>query len=667
MSDLQFRAFSVSPDQARAILATDNPVPMFDFERGEFVPEVLAADGMRVRGGAKQVPMLDTHSKASLDDVLGSVRDISVQRYDIQGTPVFDEGDRGAAAKRKVEGGHITDLSVGYTVSRAHTKYAAAGSVVEHDGKTYEGPVNVRTQWEMYEVSLVPVGADAAAKMRGYLSLADAREKLGQLQREKATESQSAESGTTGELSGVASSGEGSPVAGETKTRTAKGETKRAKSKPILKMDSELNEAELAVQRERAQADARKDEVRRMDCIRDLGRQLGEKQGDPDFGNKWARDQIDKGTELAVARQAFDVIKDFKRQPLDQDAERAERTLDVPKKDIEKYSLTKAIVELAERGHVSGLEGELSQEIAGRISKKPNGFFLPSYDLPMQREQRNSPYDADTNDTTLVGTDHRPDMFIDILRNRMVATQLGVRMIGGLVGNVSIPTRATGVTAGWVAEGSLLSELGGTFGAKTATPHELGGFTAYSKKLLTQALPDVDMLVRDDLLQSIAIEKDKAILEGSGSGAIPSGIVTEATGSVTFSGGPSWDEIVDFETQVATANADVGSMAYVGNSVVRGDLKGRVRFSSTDSVTMWRDNDTINGYPAVMTNNLSGNKVLFGNFDDVLCLDWDGIDIVADPYSAAAARQIKVTIFISTDVVVRHAGSFCVSNDIEAA
>src|SRR3546814_1336056 len=72
-----------------------------------------------------------------------------------------------------------------------------------------------------------------------------------------------------------------------------------------------------------------------------------------------------------------------------------------------------------------------------------------------------------TSAADLVGTDHRADQYIGPLRDSLLVKNLGVRTLSGLVGNVSIPKAGTGLSAGWVPEGTALSESNMTFDAVT--------------------------------------------------------------------------------------------------------------------------------------------------------------------------------------------------------
>lgn len=171
--DLTERAFclrSESADDAtrsvEAVIATDQPVTVYDYRTGEIVDEILRMDGASI---PDRVPMLACHSRYSLDAIFGSARNITVGKHEATGRLHFAEGDPDAErAWQKVRGGHIRDVSAGYR-SIKYTDIRPGQSAVV-GGKTYTArgrTLRVTTQWELREVSLVPIGADSRSKIRG--------------------------------------------------------------------------------------------------------------------------------------------------------------------------------------------------------------------------------------------------------------------------------------------------------------------------------------------------------------------------------------------------------------------------------------------------------------------------------------------------------------------
>ena len=277
----------------------------------------------------------------------------------------------------------------------------------------------------------------------------------------------------------------------------------------------------------------------------------------------------------------------------------------------------------------------------------------------------------------LVATDLLAASFIELLRNRMVLGGLGVTVLDGLVGNIAIPSMTAGASTYWVAEATAVTESQATFGQVTLTPKTVGMFTDYSRKTLLQTTPAIEGLVRMDLAAGIAHELDRVGLAGSGSGAEPTGVInTAGVGSVaggTNGAAPTYAHMVELEEDVAVANADMGSLAYVTNAKMRAQLKLTQVFSSTNGQPVWQGNE-VNGYRAVATNAMpstltkgtsSGvcSAIAYGNWADLMMGMWGGLDLILDPYALATAGGRRIVALQDVDVKVRRAASFSVMLD----
>ncbi len=154
----------------RFVATVERPVTVWDWDQWDFVDEVLVRDGM-VLPAAGQVPLLDTHSRATVSDVLGSAADFADCEVEgMAGTDCrvsFSSVTEGQDAATKVREGHVTDVSVGYLVTESY--WVPEGSKQIINGKEFQGPVKVSTRWELRELSLVPIGADNQAKVRSLL------------------------------------------------------------------------------------------------------------------------------------------------------------------------------------------------------------------------------------------------------------------------------------------------------------------------------------------------------------------------------------------------------------------------------------------------------------------------------------------------------------------
>lgn len=144
------------------VLSTQQPVRMYVPEYGE-VGEVLLAKGVQLPHN-KQVPLLDSHSRYSVDDVLGSVREIRVENGQVVARVFFARNSKAQETYEKVRDGHLTDISVGYSAD--DSVYVPAEKRKAINGEEFEGPVLVTKKWSLKESSITPIGADSKAKAR---------------------------------------------------------------------------------------------------------------------------------------------------------------------------------------------------------------------------------------------------------------------------------------------------------------------------------------------------------------------------------------------------------------------------------------------------------------------------------------------------------------------
>jgi hypothetical protein len=157
------------------VVATEEPVMVFDYERYEIIPEILLMSGVEMPK-SRQVPMLDTHSRWDTTSVLGSVRSLKANKGEGQliGRSYFSTAPESEGPWTKVREGHLTDFSVGYKAIRS--EWVPEGETAKIKGNSYDGPVMVRTRWRVKEVSLVPIGADELAKVRSEPTKQNSRE-----------------------------------------------------------------------------------------------------------------------------------------------------------------------------------------------------------------------------------------------------------------------------------------------------------------------------------------------------------------------------------------------------------------------------------------------------------------------------------------------------------
>ena len=319
-------------------------------------------------------------------------------------------------------------------------------------------------------------------------------------------------------------------------------------------------------------------------------------------------------------------------------------------KELNRYSLAKAIMRHAE-GKLDGIELEASQELEKRFGRQPQGFFVPA-DV-FQRDLTAT--DSGDTGSTLVATE-KPEM-IEALKAQPIVAQLGARVLEGLSSNVTIP-KAGVATAAFVGENASSTETTPTIGSISLSPKRVTAYSELSKQLLAQSNFDVENMIRNDLVEAINLKWDAVAIDGGGSDE-PSGILDNSDlNAVTMSGAaPTWAEVVEAEQKVMEDNALGGRLAYVTTPAFMASLKTTEKSSGTGQY-IWQSN-TINGYPAVASNQVTASNLIFGNFENVVLASFGAVDVVSDPYSLALTGMIRVHIGRYVDVGVRHGQGFC--------
>ena len=368
---------------------------------------------------------------------------------------------------------------------------------------------------------------------------------------------------------------------------------------------------------------------------------------------------ISEGKDLAAFRgELLEAIGD---KPLDN------QDIGMERKEVKNFSLMRAIRAMAnptDRKAADAARGEFeaSAEAAKRAGVDAQGLYIPT-DVLRSWGQR----DLNTSDdSAMVAEDYRAGDFIDVLRNASSVMQAGATMLTGLVGDVKIPRKSTASSAAFIStEGGAAAESEPTFGQVTMSPKTLGAFTDITRLMMMQSSLDIEALVRNDLSTALALAIDNGALQGSGTSGNPTGIKnTSGINAPTAfaAANPTFAEVVAMETAVAEDNALMGNLAYILPASMYGALKTTVKDSGSGQFVVEPGN-TINGYRAIVSNQVTAGDLYFGNFSDLLVGMYGGLDITVDPYTNSTSGTVRIVALQTIDVAVRHAVSFAFNND----
>jgi hypothetical protein len=165
------RTLDVESRSVEWVLATEAPVDVYDFSRG-IIPEVLPIGGLT--GVPSKLICLDSHDRFSTKNIVGSVRDLRIERDRLVGRVYFSKVQEGEDCWTKVQEGTLDSGSIGYRIDEV--LYLDEGESQQVHGQTYTGPMRIGKRWSVREFSVCAIGADPQSKARSASPLAREKE-----------------------------------------------------------------------------------------------------------------------------------------------------------------------------------------------------------------------------------------------------------------------------------------------------------------------------------------------------------------------------------------------------------------------------------------------------------------------------------------------------------
>lgn len=321
---------------------------------------------------------------------------------------------------------------------------------------------------------------------------------------------------------------------------------------------------------------------------------------------------------------------------------------------------------------------KLTKELGGGKGRKVQGALIPIGSLT-----RGLVAGTATAGGHAVAENLLAGQFVEILRARNMIMNMGATVFTDLVGDVAIPKQDGTVETYWLGEDEEVTDSDASFGIIRMTPHTVAARTSYSRQFLLQSSIDPEQFVRNDLAKALAGALDRAIINGSGVGDEPLGILnTSGIGAVV--GGdnglaPTYAHVVGLWGQIAADNADAGSVGFLTNTKVVSkllttdvgtdtgkfvieNLPGADGFTKAAGMRCGVSNNV----PSNLTKgNANGvcSAILCGVWSDLMIGMWGGLDIIVDPYSDSKSGKVWVTAFLSVDKAIRNAESFAAMKD----
>ncbi len=342
-------------------------------------------------------------------------------------------------------------------------------------------------------------------------------------------------------------------------------------------------------------------------------------------------------------------------------------------KDIQKYSLLKAIREMAEGKRLTGIEKEMHDEAA-----KENGTWGGVMGLGIsQKVLANKTVTRSTLAAasspvvpTVIGN------FIDAVWAKTVLVPLGAQTLSGLTGNVDLPYFSTKPTVKWDAENDAASDAAAALNKVSLTPKRITNYVPLSKLLLVQEAAGIEEKVWNALISAAAVHLQRGALHGASDG--PTGLIaTSGIGDVvggTNGAAPTLPHVLELISKIELADADMGSLAFVTSPKIKYKLMVTA-IESGHPERVWNilEPTKLVGYNAAVTTLVSdtltkGNQslssaIFFGNWNKFILAQFGAVDLLVDPYTSAKSNIVDLIMNAFYDAAPEHPASFACMKD----
>ena len=190
-------------------------------------------------------------------------------------------------------------------------------------------------------------------------------------------------------------------------------------------------------------------------------------------------------------------------------------------------------------------------------------------------------------------------------------------------------------------------------------------------------------MARNELVTSIAEAVDLALINGSGVGAEPKGILNYNINSITTGNdgeAPSYENLIALCAEIEADNADVSTLQWLTNTRVKSKLMLTPYQASgvEGNFIMKEGATTLLGYKMNVSNQVPSNftkgngsnlsAIILGAWNQIFIGEWGVLEILPNVYGKTyETGGVEIRAIKSMDIVMRHEESFAALTDVITA
>tara|TARA_R110002050_G_scaffold87919_3_gene186008 strand:- start:985 stop:2316 length:1332 start_codon:yes stop_codon:yes gene_type:complete len=352
-----------------------------------------------------------------------------------------------------------------------------------------------------------------------------------------------------------------------------------------------------------------------------------------------------------------------------------------------KFSMSKAISDIVNKGGLEGLEAEMvaegrSELTASGASARGN-ITIPSF-LINGEARANETYSVDDTNgqnqgNKVRGVDHAP--MVEGLRANSVLERMGATVIQA-TGNLVLPSLPNG-SGSQVAEAATIANLDGDFGSVTLDPKRFTMRMDLTRQMLNQSDPALDAVIARDMSTALGNELDKYVINTNLFAA--AGITNHSVVSGTSYAATSYQDLTAHEGAFLSNDPAGQNLALLMDPTMAAYLKG---VSQSDGGAIANVGNEILGYEVFSSTNVGSKTVVadayasgitdaddtigirpiyFVDPTDLFIAKFGGLDITIDSFTLAHQGTIRLIANMYANGNVRRAGSVQQLGGITAA
>jgi HK97 family phage major capsid protein len=202
-------------------------------------------------------------------------------------------------------------------------------------------------------------------------------------------------------------------------------------------------------------------------------------------------------------------------------------------------------------------------------------------------------------------------------------------------------------------------------------PKTVGAETEYSRRMIINASPDVENLMRRDLADTLATAIDWAVVAGDGQENRPTGVLhAPGTQALPYTDGDDVPEhLLQLEEALELSNVRGGQLAFLMHPSAYRAI--RALKDADGHPLLMKARDRLHDLPVLRSSHIPRDEaeetspLILGSWSDLMIGYWSTVDILVNPYHSAVYSKgaVKINALQDVDVAVRHPESFVIAAD----